>query len=178
MEADALENDGRLGLLPSHGKSNTISVDDDVKQADLLIIPEEQIPIENDICIGLKCDRHRECGAEHASRTGGEQVNIFDEIGYSSFENEYHIESDLLYLLQDEDADLARRVGLIRRTQVDRTPIIPDRKAMRVLLRHIYDVTGEVYEDIPTKYRTSHVSLAIYLKLCTRLPGRRMHSVT
>ncbi|XP_033757460.1 uncharacterized protein LOC117339862 [Pecten maximus] len=181
MKMDVEENDGRLAIVPLGDKSTfdgkTESADENSTEAELIIIPEEHIPIENEVSI--KDDLYVDCDAGHPSVPGDKKVNdIFDEIGYSSFENPLHIESDKLYLLHDGDIDLAGRVGLIRRSQVDRTPVIPDRKAMRVLLRHIYDVTGDVYDDIPAKYRTSHVSLAFYLKLCIRCPGQRLTSET
>ncbi|VDI30826.1 uncharacterized protein [Mytilus edulis] len=42
----------------------------------------------------------------------------------------------------------------------------PDPRAMRVLLRHLYDTTGQLYEDVPPRFKTSHIGLALYLKHC------------
>ncbi|XP_069140566.1 uncharacterized protein [Argopecten irradians] len=178
---DVGEYNERLDKLILDGKSindsimNSASIN--TEETDLLIIPEDHIPIGNESDVSVKDDRLDECGAERSTVTDDRKINdIFDEIGYFQSENTNHIESDKLYLLRDEDIELAARVGLIRRSQIDRRAVVPDRKAMRVLLRHIYDVTGEVYDDIPAKYRTSHVSLAFYLKLCIRAPERQVDS--
>ncbi|XP_060068475.1 uncharacterized protein LOC132548619 [Ylistrum balloti] len=157
-----------LRVKRSLHEEKIVSADDTVKEADMILIPDEQIPIENEISITDDSEHNTEDATVS---------DIFDEIGHSPFETVKECKPNELYLLEDEDVDLARRVGLIRGSKVDRIPIIPDRKAMRVLLRHIYDVSGEVYDDIPAKYRTSHISLALYLKLCIRSPWSRMKSI-
>lgn len=37
---------------------------------------------------------------------------------------------------------------------------------MKEILKHIFKLTGQMYEDIPIVFRQSHVTLALYLKHC------------
>ncbi|KAK3103773.1 hypothetical protein FSP39_021762 [Pinctada imbricata] len=70
------------------------------------------------------------------------------------------------FLIVDKDLDIARSVGVVRSHRNNSMVSEPDKKAMSELLCHIYDVTGEIYEDIPEVFRANHVTLALYLKSC------------
>lgn len=101
---------------------------DDVNVHELRVFPEEEIPIESEITVKDFKDGMEKMLTECSDiiETG------VDNFGFSLVENRLPLSSDKMYLLHDDDVDLAAQAGLIRRPHKNRTPLIPDRKAMRV----------------------------------------------
>ncbi|XP_062593545.1 uncharacterized protein LOC134255026 [Saccostrea cucullata] len=65
-----------------------------------------------------------------------------------------------------EDLEIAIQTGIIKSNRIKFLDITPNRTAMKELLKHLFEVCGKLYEDIPAVFRQSHVTLALYLKHC------------
>uniref|UniRef100_K1RTS8 Uncharacterized protein n=1 Tax=Magallana gigas TaxID=29159 RepID=K1RTS8_MAGGI len=62
------------------------------------------------------------------------------------------------FYIAKEDAYIASLTGIIKSNRTKFLLIVPNKRVMKEILKHIFKLTGQLYEDIPIVFRQSHIT--------------------